>query len=100
MAKYKIIRDNLINVIDPDLIERCDDRNEIVDFLKEKLYEEIEELIDCDFRDPDEFGDILEVLYALADFSFISKESIELARLEKKQKRGAFTKGILYKLED
>ncbi len=67
--------------------------------LKEKCFEEINELFDAKTKDDqkEEFADIFEVLYTFANVLGISLEEIEKKRQSKNTERGSFQKGIFIK---
>ncbi len=61
--------------------------------LKEKLYEEAGEFIDDESIE--EFTDLIEVVYAIADFKGFDSEEINITREKKNLERGKFKKMII-----
>lgn len=61
--------------------------------LKEKLIEETEEF--NKEENIEELADVLEVIYAIAEYKGLSKEEIENRREKKAQERGAFKNKII-----
>ncbi len=92
MKHEKLVRDRI-----PEIIEskwwvaktRILDRKEYLEELKRKLKEEVAEFLESD-EDPEELADILEVVYALGEEWWISKEELEKIRLAKAEKRWWF----------
>ena|SRR6056297_2277240 len=97
--KYdKLVRDKIPEIISNDgknaLISKLEDKNQLRERLLEKLFEEVEEYKeDYDLL---EIADILEIIYALIEIvEGKSFEEIDKMRLEKKEERGGFEKGII-----
>lgn len=55
-----------------------------------KMHEEVEEVRE-DPSNPEEYADVLELLYAVAESNGVSREAIEHARIKKLGTAGAFT---------
>lgn len=93
----KLIRDKYVNIIPPEeLLIGCS--GGIYDmYLEKKLSEELDELKAADFSDAEEFADVIEVLYALAERNGISKKRIEIIREDKLERLGGFEHGIILK---
>ena len=97
--KPKLVRDKI-----PEIIRatgrvpkfRFADEQEYYDFLIKKLEEEVEEFKEN--RNPDELQDILEVIYAIAEYNTIDLKELERKRKQKVKERGSFNKRII--LED
>jgi len=92
MPKYELIRDNQIYNIPEDNIEVCDTREEIIKFGTKQIINNILELQEYDYRDLDLYVDIFELLYYLAELSFIDSEQIEDYLEEKLEKEGGYSK--------
>ncbi|PID84490.1 phosphoribosyl-ATP pyrophosphohydrolase [Candidatus Gracilibacteria bacterium] len=95
----KLVRDKIPEVLDKKGIKfetRVLSKKEKLEFLLEKLKEEVGELLEAKMREErvGEFADIFEVLYALAEENNISLTEIEQMRIHKKQERGGFEEGI------
>ncbi len=93
----KLIRDKLENVIDSERLTTAQSSSEMFILLRAKISEELAELAETAFNDVDEYGDVIEVLYAMANFQGITKDQIEIARLKKLDERGAFNKCLILK---
>ena len=88
----KLVRDKIPEIIRMDG-KTCSLRvlrpSEMLDALRAKLREEVDEYMDTD--DPEELADILEVVYASAECLGVSKIELEQMRAAKVTKNGAFT---------
>jgi len=93
----KLIRDKYDSIIESERLEISKNPQETFILLREKITEELTELAETAFNDVDEFGDVIEVLYAMADLQGISKDEIEIARLKKLDERGGFKKCLILK---
>lgn len=93
----KLIRDNYESIIDTDRMYIAEDISEKFIFLKDKIYEELEELSETAFNDIEEYADVIEVIYAMAEFQGIYRDEIETARINKLKKRGGFKKWLILK---
>ena len=89
----KLIRDHIPGM--PDEAWKEVDKEESLRYLKLKLFEEILELAESDFKDINEYGDVLEVLQELAKRQKIRWTSIEVARSVKFKERGGFSNKVL-----
>jgi predicted house-cleaning noncanonical NTP pyrophosphatase (MazG superfamily) len=69
---------------------------ELLDHLKMKLEEEVEEVLSAatakDIKE--EISDVIEVLYSIAKYYGLQIEHIEKKRLQKQAERGGFSKGL------
>lgn len=91
----KLIRDKLDAVIDPTRLTIVQG-DEYDQYLKAKLNEEIQELIDSDYKDESEFADVLEVLRSMIDrFTDADMTDIEIIRIQKRNDRGGFDRGLV-----
>jgi predicted house-cleaning noncanonical NTP pyrophosphatase (MazG superfamily) len=92
----KLVRDKI-----PEIIEkqgnkydiRIAEKDEHFMLLEAKLQEEVKEFLED--KNLEELADIMEVLYGLADNLGYSEEDLNNKRLEKREKRGGFKKGIV-----
>ena len=98
MSYGKLVRDKIIDIIrangENPIYHTLTDGEYLVQ-LHKKLFEEANEF--CENDDPEEFADLLEVLYAIAKLKNIDLDEVEKIRKEKAQKRGAFEKRIYLK---
>ena len=94
----KLIRDNIPEIITESgktaVTEVLSD-GEFIKMLDKKLTEELAEYQES--KDIEELADILEVIYAIAQTRVVSIVELEKLRLDKADKRGAFSKKILLK---
>jgi predicted house-cleaning noncanonical NTP pyrophosphatase (MazG superfamily) len=93
--KEKLIRSKLINAIPDKLWYRCSYKKSD-NLLKKKLFEEVEELKNTDFKDIEEYADVLEVLYELMERNDLTRKEVEEVRMKKKLQKGGFDE-IVYK---
>jgi predicted house-cleaning noncanonical NTP pyrophosphatase (MazG superfamily) len=91
----KLIRDRYDEILPDNELELVKDDNERYDLLVAKLDEEIKELEYTRFNDVEEFGDVIEVLYALAEFQDIDRNQIMSAMVAKRMNKGIFKKGLI-----
>lgn len=92
----KLIRDLLDRRIPPDEVRIETDPAKVEEMLRTKLGEEIAELKATDYKDPQEFADVIEVLHALARRAGLSPEQIEEVRIKKAAEKGGFERGLVY----
>jgi len=96
MKYNKLVRDKIperIKSKSKTPITHIADNEEYWIKLKEKLKEEADEFLEE--SDKQELADILEVIYAIADFKKISREDLEEMRDKKKKERGGFNERII-----
>jgi len=91
-SKYnKLVRDKIPEIIvakgDLPKIEILDDERYFNE-LNRKLQEEVNEYLEA--YEIEELADILEVVYAIAEYRQISPDNLERVRLEKHNARGGF----------
>lgn len=92
MAKYKLIRDKKVFQIDESLLEVCDTRAEVISFSIKELMNMLLDLQQGDCRDLEMFADIFEILYNLAEISFIEIDEIDDMVDFKSEQLGTFSK--------
>jgi len=85
----KLIRDHIEGVDYDEVEDLCP--LEAYEYLKAKLHEEIDELIESDYKDPYEYADILEVLMTLARYNKVKWVSVKVARRIKLIEKGGFS---------
>ena len=92
----KLVRDKIPEIIESEKGEPVRTEilrdEEIKSHLIRKLKEEIDEYSKS--KDTEELIDIMEVVQAIAKREGITPEELEQKRLEKKEKKGGFDKGI------
>ena len=93
IMKPKLIRDSIPDMPNDNWVEINNDY--AYKLLKEKLHEEVQELAESDYKDLDEFADILEVLYSLARKAKFTPKTLEVARIIKLKERGGFSNKML-----
>ncbi len=93
----KLVRDKVPTAIvqggDQAITSVLEDKQEILFALDEKLDEEV-----CDYqvtKEMAELADVLEVIHAIAEANGITFEELDKIRLDKRDKRGGFTKMIM-----
>ena len=93
----KLVRDKIPEIIEEDgkwcLCRKTKTQDEHLNFLKEKIVEEVDELI----FDPsyEEAADVLEVLISFCFLYDLDFEKVILAAKNKREKNGGFQKGIV-----
>lgn len=96
MKYNKLVRDKIPEIIESKggkAITHTADDKEFWRKLKQKLNEETVEFIQAD--DVKELADILEVIYAIADFKKLSRKNLQKMRKQKLARRGGFNKRII-----
>ncbi|NAS22467.1 hypothetical protein GT755_12320 [Herbidospora sp. NEAU-GS84] len=99
-ADGKLVRDLIPDVIRASGVEpliREAHRDELPGLLRAKLEEELAEAL-CSGHpeDPEEFADLLEVLYALAALQGLTPFDLESIRERKAAERGGFEKCLVW----
>lgn len=91
----KLVRDKIPEIIESDN-RKCEvelvDKNEFIKLLNAKLLEEVNEYLVS--NNIEELADILEVIYSIVKQRKISIDEVERIRINKKNERGSFDKGI------
>lgn len=100
----KLVRDKI-----PEIIKASGAKAELeiltekeyIQKLKEKLYEELEEVEEATANEiGEEIADVFEVLYAYAEVYGIDNKKLEDIRLKKLEKRGGFKERLLLRSVD
>ena len=96
MKKYdKLVRDKIIDIIESDGKKAsCEimDREEHLSYLNQKLEEELQEYLESE--NIEELEDLVEVIYGILSLESIEIQEFEAIRLNKREERGGFEKGI------
>jgi len=97
----KLVRDRIPDIIrkiggDPQV--RVVSGSELDKFIRLKVVEEAQELLNS--GDDEEIADILETIEALLVHRSIDRETIEKARLKKREERGGFEKGYVLDMQE
>jgi predicted house-cleaning noncanonical NTP pyrophosphatase (MazG superfamily) len=91
MKPKKLIRDgNWIKIINPDELERINDKDELNKLFLLKIREEMQEIINSNFQDIYEFADLLQVCKDFSELNF-NVEDIKKAIANKVLIKGTFT---------
>lgn len=93
----KMIRDKYDTIIDSDKLRIVDNKLERFIYHIEKIKEELRELSATAYNDPEEFADVIETIYAMADFQGVDRGLIEATRLRKLEEKGGFKKCLVLK---
>ena len=92
----KLIRDGYVNNIEDERISILGPETpEYREFLIEKLYEEIRELEESDYKDVTEYADVYEVFQSLLRLNGITEEEVIKAKVAKHALLGGFNDGII-----
>lgn len=93
----KLIRDNYTRMIEPERLSFSICDNHKFKLLQEKILEEIEELSLSEYEDINEWGDVIETLFAMLSFKGIDIRDVERARINKKLDLGGFNSFLVLK---
>lgn len=93
----KLIRDKLVDVIESERTYIVTNKETQFDYLEKKLVEELNELTDSNYKDTEEFADVLEVLQSIASFNGVDWDVVLQRKKEKREMRGGFEKFIIFK---
>jgi predicted house-cleaning noncanonical NTP pyrophosphatase (MazG superfamily) len=103
MQHPKLVRDKIPDIIRQNRqvpVTHIADDKEYWQRLKDKIQEEVDEFLNCkDEEIEKELVDIVEVVYAIADFKKIDKKELEESRRKKAEKNGGFKKRIILEKE-
>lgn len=95
----KLIRDRIPEIIEKswkEPIYRIAEGDEFLYLLNAKLYEQLNEYSES--GDIEELADLYEVVLSILEFKGVSFDEFEIIRINKREKRGSFSKG--YVLEE
>jgi predicted house-cleaning noncanonical NTP pyrophosphatase (MazG superfamily) len=110
----KLVRDKFIDIYKHDVEHRISmsdyavryvDTKETLELLKEKLKEEVQELLEAEQSGDkaalqEEIADVLEVIDALVHHEQLSMEAVIEIKNKKKEKRGGFETGLFLESVD
>ena len=94
--KAKLVRDKDIDLMreaKKEFIYHMAKEEEYSRYLNIKLKEEVEEYLET--KKPEELIDVLEILHALCEEHTITIEELDKLRMEKKEARGGFKRGVI-----
>jgi|SRR5882672_5414682 len=98
----KLVRDRVADRIkseDETKISVVCNNQEFFDFLKLKLAEELTELKNSKYSDPEEYADVLEVLETLMEIKGFDLYTILKIKHDKQAKEGSLRGGNIYKIK-
>ncbi|WP_301107166.1 nucleoside triphosphate pyrophosphohydrolase [Sporosarcina sp.] len=95
----KLVRDLIPDIIERDgktCVTRILDESAYIAEVNKKMYEELKEYEEANTAEEhvEELSDLLELIYAAAQFNGVTIEELETVRQEKAKKRGAFNERI------
>lgn len=102
----KLVRDRILEIIEAEGLSynsRILEKDEHLTEIKKKLYEEVKEFDETTNEEDavEELADILELIHAALKVYNKSFDDLETVRVNKKEKRGGFDKGLyLIDVED
>ena len=67
----KLVRDHYYDIINHTRLEKITNIDEVKYYLFKKLHEEINELVESDFKDVEEYADVITVLHRIAELNDI-----------------------------
>lgn len=94
----KLIRTEFAKTLKPEEIDYEYNIEELKRLYLLKIKEELNEIIDSDYKDIFEYADLIEAIYGLAEMNNINRIHIMDARMDKFYEKGGFTNVILKKL--
>lgn len=95
MKPKKLIRDKIIRHLKSDEYEILTDKEEVNRLCLLKIREEVQDIVNSDFKDIMEFADLLEIVFSFAVNNGISKTALLNAALDKCIRKGKFTNIVL-----
>lgn len=95
----KLIRDNYATIIEQERLSTAG-KAQRLQYLKDKVNEELKELAESNYLDPLEYGDVIETIYAIGNLHNITNETIDVVRKAKKERFGGFEDFLLLELSE
>lgn len=96
MINEKLVRDNNIDHYPQDKFRIASDQADLQSLLLKKIEEELQEIVEADYKDPYEYADLIEVLFALAKNNGVKEEEIVDAGIKKRETKGAFYRKLVW----
>lgn len=94
----KLIRDRMAFHLNPEELDYCLDKEELMGLYALKLQEEIEEIKGSDYKDIMEYADLMQVALGLANLNGFKMEDVMKAMEEKYELKGGFSNLVLTSL--
>lgn len=94
----KLIRNKMALQLNPDDLDYCLDREELIGLYTLKLREEIEEIKNSDYKDIMEYADLIQVTLSLASLNGFMMDDVMKAIDDKYELKGGFTNLVLTNL--
>lgn len=91
-----MIRDKYKDIIEPSKISYSENKEDNLNYLKNKLLEEVKEFIETDLTSLEELGDVLEVIDSIKSFQNIEEKELFKIKEEKKEKYGGFYDFLIF----
>lgn len=96
MKTEKLVRDNNIDHYPKDKFRIASEGEDLRELLLDKFEEEFAEVEDAKYKDPYEYADLIEVIFALAKAHGVQEEEIIHAGIEKRERKGAFNRKLVW----
>jgi predicted house-cleaning noncanonical NTP pyrophosphatase (MazG superfamily) len=94
----KLIRNKMALQLNPNELDYCLDRKELIGLYTLKLKEEIEEIKNSNYQDIMEYADLIQVTLSLANLNGFKIEDVMKAIDDKYELKGGFTNLVLTNL--
>lgn len=85
-------------ILDPEELDNCDNKEELMGLYTLKLREEIEEIKGADYKDIMEYADLIQVALGLASLNGFKMEDVMKAMEDKYELKGGFSNLVLTNL--
>jgi predicted house-cleaning noncanonical NTP pyrophosphatase (MazG superfamily) len=94
----KLIRDKMAFILNPEELDNCDNKEELMGLYTLKLREEIEEIKGANYKDIMEYADLIQVALGLASLNGFKMDDVMKAMEDKYELKGGFSNLILTNL--
>jgi len=94
----KLVRSGISEFVEPQELEMVTDKDELNSLYILKVKEELQEIINSDFKDEFEFADLLEVVFRFAEVNGISQHFLMVTAINKGLQKGTFNGTVLNNL--